>query len=334
MSYPDHLPGHVVSVLRRQAIAQYGTVSAAGVPIDTPMMLFPDADLGLLNVSTGLAYPAKAERARRNPKVGLLIEGGPGEPVVSIAGMAAVRDANLQANLERYMAETILVAGDPAVVDYETVTRHAVWYFARIIISIVPVHIRWWADRDAMEHEAHEWRASSGSVFPQSDPAPAGEASKPSPWTQPDPQELARTAIARGVPGYLTLLDADGFPLPIGARDITLDGDEFVLTVPKGSPWSRGQATLCFEGREIFVGEAQVENGKARFRIKRALPIFPLVDDHSEMLLPKPRTKAELMSRLEQEAARRGQSIPAAPPSPPAPTAGARIRAGLDTAEA
>ncbi len=321
----EHLPPAVSELIRTQLVVQYASVSAAGVPIDTPAGVFGSADLTTIDLATGVAYPAKAERARRNPKVGLLIEGKPGQPVVSIAGLATVRDTDLQANLDRYIAESVLARGPTAITDW-SLTRQAIWYYTRMFVCITPIHIRWWDNRESMDRAPSSWRAPSDLVVPPSDPAPGGKASSPPAWPQKPWQEMAAAALGRKAPGHLTLLDDEGFPLPIGTLDIALVDGGFRLVVPAGAPWRAGKATLCFWGVEIFVGDVTPRDGAVFFEVERALPLFPLTADVSQVLKPTPENRAVLMKRLEEEVGRRGQAVPVMPLDMPQPTAGALYR--------
>jgi len=318
------LPADIIDFMRSSSIAEYATVSAAGVPIDTPVLCFPSEGLRTFDIATGLSYPAKAERARRNPKVGLLIEGGPDDPVISIAGMAAVRDSDLQSNAERYLAEAgQTLPGNP---DW-ALARQAVWYWTRIIVEITPARLLWWDSPAAMDGPPHGWRAPAGTDFPMSDPAPGGAISQPPKWEQPSWQELAGQPLARGAIGHLSVVDAEGFPLPIRVRSIVRTDQGFVLELPKGLPWrAEGKACLTFQGNETFLGEVSGPADSAVMRVERALPLFPMTKDMRQLWEPTPDTRDNLMRRLHHEAERRGLPIPTIPTERPQPTDGYRLR--------
>ena len=137
------LPLQIFRMIESGVVAEFATVSATGVPIDTPTYYFPADDMSTIDLATGLPNPAKAERARRNPKVGLLIEGRPDEPVVVIRAHAAVRDRDIQSNAIRYLAETGY-KGISHGITWEQ-ARLAVTYWSRIIIENTPERIYWWS---------------------------------------------------------------------------------------------------------------------------------------------------------------------------------------------
>jgi len=324
MGFIDDLPEEVSNLIRTQMTAEYATVSGAGVPIDTPTYYFPSEDLRTLDIGTGVSYPAKAERVRRNPKVGLLIERGSREPVISIAGYGAVRDADIQANMERYLAETASMLPPGGL--WEAM-RKSVFYWARIFVEITPAHIRWWPDRAAsLNDQPNEWHAPADAMFPSSDPGSPGKVTPPPGFPNYSWQELAAEALGRNAIGYLTLCDDAGFPVPLRVRDVERIEEGFRVTAPKGAPWSDGKATLSFFGREIFVCDAFLEGERTLLRVERALPVSPLTSPDGTVPRPDREMRAAFTARLEQECLRRGQPVPVVPLEPPPPTTAAKVR--------
>lgn len=324
MTMTDDLPKPVVDLMAAGVVSEFATISQAGVPIDTACYYFPSEGLKTFDLATGLSYPTKAERARRNPKVGLLIEGRADEPVISIAGMAAVRDADPQANALRYLAETSYSL--PLDPPWE-LARKAVYYFVRIIMEVTPARVLWWDNPAAMDGAPHVWEAPADTVYPQSDPAAPGAHSAPAKWPPRPWRETAEHAVKRGAAGHLTLIDERGFPLPIRAREARLTDDGFDIVVPGGAPWSgNGKATLSFEGLETFIGDCRAGSGGIHMTVERAMPFHPFMNDQREMWHPTEETYNGFMNRLKYECDRRGVPVPTLPEEKPEPTAGARLR--------
>lgn len=324
MSSLHDLPEHVFRMLESGVVAEFATMTAKGVPIDTPTYYFPSDDMATLDVATGVPQPAKAERARRNPKVGLLIEGRPDEPVIVVRGHAAVRDSDIQSNAIRYLAETGY-KGISHGITWEQ-ARLAITYWSRIIIVNAPETIYWWDNHAALDAAPGVWRADAGTAWPVSDPAPE-EKMTSSIWTSRPWQDVAADAVGAGHPGHLSVVDADGYPLPMRARSLELVEDGFRLDMPGGTPWAMtGPASLTFAGFRTFVGTAEPGEGSVLFRVERALPQHPSTLDTKQVLQPKEETVAKTRARLEAEMARRGQPLPTIPEEPPERTRIAKIR--------
>ncbi|HTX30734.1 MAG TPA: pyridoxamine 5'-phosphate oxidase family protein [Solirubrobacteraceae bacterium] len=316
-------PRELLEVFERAITCEYASLTRAGSPVTVPTTPYVGSGQ-TLDVSTGLTYPAKAERARRNPKVALLfadpIGVGAGDgPVVLVQGHAAVRDSDLQANTDRYARESI--AKLPASVEGQpkALLRRMVFYYARIWIEITPVRIRWWSDRSLSE-EPRVWSADSDRALPESDPAPSGR--QPPAWLEPpqDWREVAARAL-RGLPFTdLTVVDRDGFPVCVPVTAGAMDADSVPLQIGARAPeLPDGPACLTVHGHDdrfttqenhTLIGTlASTENG-ARLHVERALADWSLTGNRLQRSLGFLRKGRRLTPRLKAEAARRGQPVP------------------------
>lgn len=314
-------PSELNAVFESPVTCEFATLTRAGLPITSPLLPFVGAG-GTLDVSTGLAYPAKAERARRNPKVALLFSDATGArqrrpPVVLVQGLATVRDADVQANTDRYLRLVMEKFPEPYRATPRFLLRQMNWYFARIWIEVTPLEIQWWpAGRTTAPPE--RWEAPPETAAPASDPPPTGPA--PGAWKDA-PLEWRRGAAhaiqALGLP-VLTVVGADGFPVLCRAQRAALNAAGFQLTLPQSLP-APGPACLTFhthapgmtwqENME-FVGRVEPSAEGVQFHVERRLGDWSLPGSRWSALWSMLRNGQAVKPRLASEARRRGQPVP------------------------
>ncbi|HEX4244544.1 MAG TPA: hypothetical protein VHY77_03165, partial [Acidimicrobiales bacterium] len=283
---PEPWPGELAEVFAGAITAEYAGLTRLGAPVTVPTT--PYVGHGTLDLSTGLTYPTKAERARRNPRVALLFAdpvGSPvtGPPVVAVQGLAAVRDGDLQANADRYVRDS--VAKLPAATKGQPrfVLRKMAWYYARIWVEITPVRILWWPDRD-LSSAPQVWTKPGAVVAPASDPSPAGH--PPAAWTEPPPswRNEASFALASLPWRDLTVVDGEGYPLCLPVAGVEADPAGFAIHLGDGAPaLVGGPACITFHnhahtftGQEnrTFVGRLSPDDGT--FVVDRVLAHWSL----------------------------------------------------------
>ncbi|MDQ3986772.1 MAG: pyridoxamine 5'-phosphate oxidase family protein [Actinomycetota bacterium] len=317
-------PDTTVPIFERAFTCEFATVTRKGTPVTWPLTPYLPEDRKTIDVSTGLVYPRKAERARRNPNVSLLFADPVGTklnspPVVLVMGKATVKDTNLQDCADRY----IRVAHEkfPAIYRYTPwwyMKRHA-WYWVRIWIRVTPLRILWWPGAD-LDKDPLRWESPPDGGVEPSDPEPPGEAPggyqlEPSDW-----RDRAEEALERlGTPD-LTVVDSNGWPVAFPVHSATRHPQGFRLLIPDGVPVEAvGPACLTFHTHaEVFIGQenasfvGQVEPGEETvvFRVERLLGDFSLAGGRwgaTWSFLGKARV---LAPRLEPEVKRRGEPMP------------------------
>ncbi|ADP81611.1 hemerythrin [Pseudofrankia inefficax] len=317
-------PPEVAGIVGRALVCEYASLTRDGRPVTWPVTPYVGA-AGTLDVSTGLTYPDKAERARRDPRVALLCsdagntaldDGRPRAPVVLVQGRATVRDADLQANTDRYVRESLAKTGAGFARMPWFLVRRLGWYFARVWVEVTPERILWWPEGD-LSRTPEVWTAPGDVVVPASDPAPTSprlpsRSAPPTDW-----RPFADRAARLGEP--VVTLVADGLPLVVPTRSAVRTEAGFDLRLPVGVQAAGGPVCLTFhrhgsamEWQEnvVLVGTATAERDRLSVRVERALNDWSLPENRRERNRSFLGQGKLLRKRLAAEAARRGQPVP------------------------
>ncbi|MEV1175152.1 pyridoxamine 5'-phosphate oxidase family protein [Nonomuraea sp. NPDC049784] len=313
------VPAEVRQVLERSLVCEYASLTRDGRPVTWPVTPYAGSD-GTLDVTTGLSYPDKAERARRDPRVALLYSdptdsGLDRPPVVLVQGRAAVRDADLQGNTDRYVRESM--AKQPAAfagLPWFLIKR-LTWYFARIYVEVTPECVTWWPEGD-LSRAPRTWTCPGETTFPRSDLAPSGPRLPSRSIPPADWRPYADRALRLGAP--VVSMVADGHPLPVRARSAVRTEHGFDLRLPAGVTAAAGPVCLTFhtysetEGHEhvVLVGWGSGAGDRLEVEVERALNDWSLSGSNRERARSFMRQGKELRKRVKLEAARRDQAVP------------------------
>jgi hypothetical protein len=315
-------PDGLLDVFERSITCEFASLTRHGTPVTIPTT--PYVGNGTLDVSTGLTYPAKAERARRNGKVALLFADPIGAahgaaPVVLVQGHAAVRDADLQANTDRYARVAMEKLPQATKGQPKFLLRRLAFYYARMWIEITPLRIRRWADRE-LTTQPHEWRLEPAPHLPSSDSTPPGR--QPPPWKDAPREwhEPAARALRELPLADLTTVDSDGYPVCVPVSAGALIGDEIALRLGAGTPsLLDGPACLTVHGHDehftsqenhTLVGSLSSGSGTPKLHVERALANWSITGNRAKIAVDFLRNGRRLAPRLKAEAARRGQPVP------------------------
>jgi hypothetical protein len=314
----------IVDHASRFVTTEYASLTGALAPITWPVTPYRGVHGDTVDVATGLTYPLKAERARRNPKVALSFSYSAGSgldraPTIVIQGLATVHDRDLAATSGRYLQASADRFPEAFADVPDFMLRRMDWYWTRMWVEVTPVRVLWWDGGD-LSSAPRVWTAPEHTAAPPSDPAPRGRGAgswnpkRAIPW-----RERVEGAIERLGRPVLTTVDRDGWPLPLRTIGAERTPDGFDVVLPAGVEAGDGPAFLSFhthadvfDGQENIglAGSARIEGNVAHVRVDRALADFGVSRSKVRSGIEMWRAGRMLRPRLRTEAARRDVALP------------------------
>ncbi len=320
------VPAQVASTMQQSYTCEWSVSRRDGTPVTYPLTPYPNPSGLSVDVSIGLLFPWKAELARRNPKVCLSYcdptdyhQRSPA--VVVVKGHAAVRDRDLQANTDRYLAE--LMEALPRMFGNapKSILRRLAFYLARIWVEVTPIRIHWWPDGD-LTRSPELWRAPEDIHLPSSDPPPDGPPSADRSLfsSPPDWRPGLNSAIDEFGPPSLTIMDDHGWPttIPNVSAESVSKG---CLLQPARFPGIELEGPACLTFHEFAIDDGQPYQRNRSFTGQARSTLDGVVFEPDRQLvsasLPNKAQLAKtfykvwrMRKRLPHEARRRRQPVP------------------------
>lgn len=276
-------------IFRSFIAAEYAYLTPKGEPLCWPVTPYWQSS-GVHAIATGLAYPNKADYAKRNPKVALVYSDPNGSgldhpPVIQVKGEAAVLDDDIQENTDRYVKELRQRFAVARMALNNFTARFLDFYLPRLWVEITPTSIT----------------EQAGIEAPPRSPASIAGA-----LAQEESAALERAVRTFG-DAVVTTVDNEGFPSP--SREIVAFEDGAVIF---GGDERRGPACLTFH-RHSLGGtrfEAHMARGSAdgnTFVPRRLVGFFGNGVVFPLSVLPD---VGRLRRRLREELAKRGKEMP------------------------
>jgi hypothetical protein len=150
------LPEEVAAVLRAYYTCEVTTVNSKGQPMTWPALAYYDEATGEIFFSVSIAFPIKAQNARKRPQVSLLYSDPTGSgldhaPAVLVQGDATVAEI-LEVTPHTKALSKLALQRQPDSGRFQTsglARRLFSWYlFKRIGITVRPRHLTVWPNRD------------------------------------------------------------------------------------------------------------------------------------------------------------------------------------------
>lgn len=310
------VPPHAGEVFARFVACEYCYYTPRGEPLIWPVTPYWYPDRSVVGIATGLAYPNKADYAKRNPRVALLFSdpsfsGVRDAPAVLLQGNATVLDSDIQANTDRYVSEirrkflAARLALNPLSV------RLLDFYLPRLWVEVTPVRLV---------------VRPPGGAPPEVIGAPLRESgeSPPAPrfTSAAGDEEVAalRDWAARVTTGVVAVAGPDGYPMmartPVTASP---DGTLRLADAPGSGPAALTFHYLQWGGLRFDAlmarGWVEREDDGHVFIPKRVVGFFrrepgrrnPFLSVFPFSVIPR---VMNLRGRLREELARRGQPMP------------------------
>ncbi len=243
------LPQEVREAFERFIACELTTVDASKQPITWPVTPYYRSGGSTIDVTTGLGYPKKADDARSHPSVALLFSDPTGSGTdsgirVLVQGTAAIDDADLKANADRYLRESgEKLPATRKMHPPKPLRGMFSFYYARLYICVRPERVFVWPEgdpaREPVVHDAHLEEVRSGHVEEPAEDHGAPAGGSPA-W------DRRMEFLAGQETGVLSWMGPDGFPIAVRVpfRADPSRQEIAIPTEPAGLPVIEGRACL------------------------------------------------------------------------------------------